>query len=617
MCLAAFLIPIVIYIATLNPALFRNDSPEVVVGCNSLGIIHAPGYPLFMLAGRWFSLLNLGNPAMTLNLFAALLGAFATLLFFLNLRFFLKNSTNKSFTTIPPILADLICLTTTLNFSLSRTFWGNALATKGGIYVLQIVLELSTLLAAQSLIANREKPKLGICLLFVFLFALGFCNHWPTQALLSVLVILIVYYMKIKNQLKPINLKNIVLGTVFFLCALSLYLYLPIRACTLPAIDFEAPTNLNRFIETIARTSYLKIETLVTAPVGYYSTLFYKMEYISDHTLHEFCPLFTVFTLMGIVFLFKNNKILCLSALGFMGVVLFTNIFYLQASPIEYWHIGDHLLTNNWVLGFLGGAGMLGLISETFLPKKYITLFLIVCILPWAAINGFQTNNQTRQFLYEGYGRTALKSLPQDSVYFTETDYDYFSVLYLTKALKLRPDIYLILTPFLDKPYQFENALAGLKPLFTEKDETYNKGTVFKTLTAPFFHHPVFCTFPDAGFSGSYLSFHSKVVFEPCGVLIHILLPNEKPIKKSDFVFLSDFYDHYLASETNHPNEINGLLREICAHPLLNAARYEILFGNNQHRNWYYRSALNLITEQDFFETVLREFKNKKHSRVP
>lgn len=613
--MAAFLGPFAIYLLSLNPSLFRNDTPEVVVGCNSLGVIHAPGYPLFMLAGRLFSFLRIGNPAMTLNLFAAFLGALAVLLFYLNTRVFLERYREK----FPQALMRLLCLAAAWNFGLSHTFWGNALAAKGGIYVLQIALELSVVLAAQALLNKDNKPKTSYIFLFIYLFAMGFCNHWPTQTLFAVLIVLIGLWMFAQKSISflPSQLrgKDLIFSLSLVLCAWSLYLYLPIRACAKPAMDFGAPTNFPRFLETVTRMTYLKVETLATASASYLASLFNKMEYISDHSLHEYCPYFALLALGGIFYLYKRNKVLCLAALGLWALVLFTNIFYLQADPIEYWHIADHMLTNNCVIGFLSCVGLFWLVSNKSRIRMHLALLVIACMLPFAYLNAIKANDQTRQFLYVGYGLTTLKSLPRDAIYFSEEDYDYFSALYLMETLHLRPDIHLILTPFLDRPYQFENALSNIKPLFQEKNRVFGKKMVFQALMNPSFNHPIFCTFPNAGFSESYLGVHPRLRFEPCGLLTHVLGPRDKLVPKSDFFFLSAFYGHYLASENDHPNEVNGLLREICAHPLLNSARYEKMLGNRDHLDWYFNSALELITEREFLNEVMREYKKTRATK--
>src|SRR5581483_3604795 len=60
----------VVYLATLNPALFRNDSPETITACFTLGVPHPPSYPLYTLLGHLFGLHLVGNPAFTINLFS-------------------------------------------------------------------------------------------------------------------------------------------------------------------------------------------------------------------------------------------------------------------------------------------------------------------------------------------------------------------------------------------------------------------------------------------------------------------------------------------------------------------------------------------------------------------
>ena len=303
--IAAFLVPFYIYLRTLNPALFRNDTPEILVGCANLGVVHPPSYPLFMLMGRLFSLLPLGNPALTLNLFSAFLASLAAVLFYINARLLLGRLCLLESAPVPSWSLDLVSVAGAIHFSLSQTVWGNTLAAKGGIYVFQILLELSFFYLIQLLLAHGKTPARRTLLFFAFLFALGFCNHWPTQVLF--MVVLVPFALWSSPIHRPfwtasgLGVKGVVYAACLSLCALSLYLYLPIRASALPPIDFGAPTNFHRLLETILRISYLKIETFFSAPTSSILNLPVKMVYIADHILHEFCPLFLLFIIGGII----------------------------------------------------------------------------------------------------------------------------------------------------------------------------------------------------------------------------------------------------------------------------------------------------------------------------
>ena len=71
--LSFILIPLYIY--CLPPVLppYR-DSGEMACAAWTLGVAHQPGYPLYIISAKLFSLIPLGNPAWRLNLYSALAG---------------------------------------------------------------------------------------------------------------------------------------------------------------------------------------------------------------------------------------------------------------------------------------------------------------------------------------------------------------------------------------------------------------------------------------------------------------------------------------------------------------------------------------------------------------
>ncbi|MBK6847848.1 MAG: DUF2723 domain-containing protein [Proteobacteria bacterium] len=65
-----------LYWLTLCPTVFWYDSAEYAATARTLGIAHPPGYPLYTLIGRLFTLLPL-TPAYAVNLMSAVFGALA------------------------------------------------------------------------------------------------------------------------------------------------------------------------------------------------------------------------------------------------------------------------------------------------------------------------------------------------------------------------------------------------------------------------------------------------------------------------------------------------------------------------------------------------------------
>lgn len=60
-----------IYLGMLAPTVFINDSAELAAGASSLGIVHSPGYPVYMLVARAFTYLPFGDIAYRVNLLSA------------------------------------------------------------------------------------------------------------------------------------------------------------------------------------------------------------------------------------------------------------------------------------------------------------------------------------------------------------------------------------------------------------------------------------------------------------------------------------------------------------------------------------------------------------------
>ena len=64
-----------LYVATLAPSVQPADAGEFQLVSAVLGIAHPPGYPLYTMLGKLFTLLPLGDPAWRVNLFAAVCAA--------------------------------------------------------------------------------------------------------------------------------------------------------------------------------------------------------------------------------------------------------------------------------------------------------------------------------------------------------------------------------------------------------------------------------------------------------------------------------------------------------------------------------------------------------------
>ncbi len=578
-----FLVVFAIYIRTLNPSLFRNDSPETITACFTLGVSHPPGYPLYTLLGRLFALIPIGNPAMTINFFSAFLGAVGVCLFFANLWFFSNSLAHTASQRFNHFGIIFVCFIGSLCFAFSKSYWSLSLAAKGGIYTFQVALELGLLLYFQSLIQNKNYPKAhNHCIYFlVFIFALGSVNHWPSLMLLIPPIAFgVLTYSELSKAIFHFGWEKGLTCLTMAVVVLSLYLYLPLRSHLHPALDFGSPFSFKNLCESLFRISYFKRETLASFMPTALSTIQDKSVYISNRFGSDFNPAFSFLSFWGVFLLWRcgHRKELLFLLLLLLTTVT-ANILYLQVSPIEYWHLDDHLITVNWVTAFLASAGIYLLF--TWVHKHSWLKYALPVLLIALPILTFQKNisadDQTKEFLYRGYGMEALKSMNQNARYFAESDYDYFSILYLQEVEHKRPDVALRMTTFLT-----ENDWKNLSQEVSSGSTTTD--------------HPIYCAFPNGDFINGYLNHAQAASFKPNGLVTQFM-----PIKLSNdnesLKLLREFFGRYISPNLMGSNQIDKLLLELCAYPYLNMANYLKVRHNLDHWGELCACGICLISE--------------------
>ena len=72
-----------LFLTTFSPNLALADTPESVTGVKSLGVLHAPGYPTYVLVGHlWCVLVPFGSWSARLNLFSVVCSVVAIMAVF-------------------------------------------------------------------------------------------------------------------------------------------------------------------------------------------------------------------------------------------------------------------------------------------------------------------------------------------------------------------------------------------------------------------------------------------------------------------------------------------------------------------------------------------------------
>ncbi len=211
----AGLIPFIVYLRTLCPTVYALDSAELTVGAYTLGLVHAPGYPLYLFIGKLFTFLPIGDVGYRMNLMSAF---FATLTIIV-LYYILYHLTSDA----------LVSLTAALFFAFSYYFWTSAVVAE--VYTLHTFLMATQIWLLLHWRATRRDRWLYT---FAFIFALSMGNHTST-ILQSAAFTYFVLATDWKILLQP---RKLLVMLLLGLSGLSIYAYLPLRYLAQPAFNY-------------------------------------------------------------------------------------------------------------------------------------------------------------------------------------------------------------------------------------------------------------------------------------------------------------------------------------------------------------------------------------------
>lgn len=212
--IVAFALPLIIYIATLSPTINSFDSAEFITAAYTLGIVHSPGYPLYLILAHVAALLPWGSVARNVNFLSALFSSSAALFIYLTA----FKCTRKV----------VVSLFSSLLFSFSRSVW--SLSVIAEVYTLAALL-ISALNYMLVLWLNDASPYwlYGIGLLA----GLNAANHLSSIFFFPGLVMAVV----VSGNLKKYTTKDVIITLFFAAIPLLLYGYLPLRFIAQPEFN--------------------------------------------------------------------------------------------------------------------------------------------------------------------------------------------------------------------------------------------------------------------------------------------------------------------------------------------------------------------------------------------
>ncbi|HIE05465.1 MAG TPA: DUF2723 domain-containing protein [bacterium (Candidatus Stahlbacteria)] len=402
----------VCYLITLNPSVGPGDSGEMIAVAYKLGIAHPPGYPLFTVLGRLFSLLPLGSVAQRVNLFSLFSAVAAIGLLF--------SYMDRNW---------LSAVVTSLIMAFSATFWAESSSAE--VYTLDIFLLLASLWSLDRYLRFQDNRFL---ILFGLLFGLGL-GHRPTFILYLPAFIYMIFITKKRFHLR-IDLQPVLFSAI----ALSILLYLPIRASTQPPLNWGNPDNLNRFLSHVTAVQYQGFLFTLPPPV-----VFKRIILFPRLLIREFTPIIII-VIPGIFYTIKKYRTIFITTV----LILITNLIYAINYDIPDYDI--YLLPVFLVLAIWFGMGVEYLSSLIRSKTKYI--LLTVLLIPFLV--NLNRNIELRNHYSYDCGHNTIESIPKDAIFATSSTVFANGVIYLQQVEDRKPEIDILLYDMLRSPVYFE-----------------------------------------------------------------------------------------------------------------------------------------------------------------
>ena len=432
--IALFLIAFSIYLLTLAPTItWRNDGADggdLIAAAYTLGIAHPPGYPVYVVLGKLFTLLPIGDIAYRVNLMSAFFAAATIPLVYL-ITLGLCNSLSRGGDTRAPRIA---ASAAALSFAFSPTFWSQA--TIAEVYTLNafFVALLFYLLLKWRGEDRQPTAASNDLLLAAFIYGLSLGNHL-SMLMLGPAALFLIVEGKRHNR---IHLKGLLAAGLSFLLGLSIYLFLPLRAMQHPPVNWGDPHTWSGFLWTVSGQLYRRFAfslspSYIPARVSAWASLL----------VQQFGWWGLLLGLIGLWRCLEEDRTFSIfSLLAFSAVVIYA-IGYNTTDSYVYL-IPSYLVFATWL-----GAGIHYLLAAlrqardrgrlTFHASRFTLLFLC---LPFVSLwQNFSSLDLSKDRSAYEYGAEAFEVLEPSAIVIADTDPHTFTLWYFSYVVGERPDV--------------------------------------------------------------------------------------------------------------------------------------------------------------------------------
>lgn len=429
-----------VYLTTMCRTVSFIDAGELATVASLLGIAHPTGYPLFTLVAHCALWVPLGGEEiLKLNIFSSVVVAVAVGVFFKLLLVLARLADSRKRKRRAPLPHEKYVLLfaaaiASLVFGFSATVWGQSVAVE--VYGLHLLLVLlTTLLFLMGIEEGAgESPEISRYLIAAaFLLGLSFTNHLTTLLIVPGLAYLYVRSYGVSRQS--------ILGALkllpFFSLGVSPYLYLPIRACVHPPLNWGYPAEAERFFWHVSGKQYR------TWMFSSFDSAEKQLSYFFNHFSSEFNWLIVAVLLYGVWRSFRSDRMI----FWFLVVALIGCISYsinYDIHDIDSYFLLAYIVASVFV--FFGTLGLLHFLSGSQSTRPLALASLLLLALPAAQlISNHKGVSEADNYLVADYVHNVFANTEKDAVILSY-QWDYFVApsLYFQLVRKERPDLVVI-----------------------------------------------------------------------------------------------------------------------------------------------------------------------------
>jgi len=437
--IALFLIAFSVYLLTLAPTItWRNDGADggdLIVAAYTLGIAHPPGYPLYVVLGKLFTLLPIGDVAYRVNLMSAFFAAATIPLVYLITLGLGRSLSGGGDTRAHRIAASAAAL----SFAFSPTFWSQA--TIAEVYTLNaffVALLFYLLLKWRGEDRRRtaagDDKRGGYLLLAAFIYGLSLGNHL-SMLMLAPAVLFLIIGGKYHHQA---HLKGFLTAGLSFLLGLSIYLFLPVRAMQNPPVNWGNPQTWASFLWTVSGQLYRRFAFSLSP-----SYIPARASAWANLLVQQFGWWGLLLGLIGLWHCLNENRTFsAFSLLAFSAVVIYA-IGYDTTDSYVYL-IPSYLVFATWL-----GAGihyLLAALRQTITRTKgkgalVLASTLFLCLPLVSLWRNFSSLDLSKDRTAYDYGAQAFEVLAPSAIVLADTDPHTFTLWYFSYVVGGRPDV--------------------------------------------------------------------------------------------------------------------------------------------------------------------------------